>query len=399
MAVLRVLLISVICISFLVYPADANAREAESLRSVTYTGEIWRDAETHYFKISTAREGIVQIEWSESSIGADAMITDENWSRIYGNGSKLPPGDYLFVVSTNPAEGPDDPERIQYEITLSGLSYKAPPATALPRLEIASPLKTVNILKAGNQAVRFEGESDAYDLRFGIWGKGDIPEGSLASPFNEELFFTDESPVQSIYRISAGNKEGNRINRNYEFLHPRVVPLSGTSGSILSVKAAHHFLEGPYNHLPEKADAVILANPKKAELLLASSPLPRALNAPVLFAEGNNLEESLKKQLAEIHPEKVYLIGSRDAIKQEIEQEIKMMGLGVERITGNSQYSFAAQAAEKLTEAAGSWQETAFIVNGTSQADAAAAAGMSASLGIPSSWFTGIISLLQQRNS
>ncbi|MBM7660971.1 hypothetical protein JOC85_001743 [Bacillus mesophilus] len=190
------------------------------LDQVNYKGELYRDAETHYYLFTTTKDGKIQVEWGENTIGSDFIITTQNWESVYYNGDLLPAGNYMFVITTNPAETSSDSNIVTYDFNVLGLTFCEPPDPTLPSLTVESPVEVVNRLGEGEHTVTFQGKTDGTEARFGKFTKSDLPDTVINNSFHEEISFTTSSPAYSAYRITVINKAGNRINRNYEFLYP-----------------------------------------------------------------------------------------------------------------------------------------------------------------------------------
>lgn len=193
--------------------------EKKKITSVEWNGNIYRDLETHYYLFSTTKKGTINVIWGPNTVGSDFIITDQNWRAMYGNGDVLPAGDYMFVVTSNPAELPEDLSILTYEFTLTGLSFKEAPNTTLPKLTIESPADLVTHLPEGDHTITFKGRSDADSLLFGASGFGEEVTETLTSSFEKTLVFNENSPSYNFYRISATNDYGNAVNRYFEVLY------------------------------------------------------------------------------------------------------------------------------------------------------------------------------------
>lgn len=194
-------------------------KEKSKHGTVEFKGKIYRDLETHYYLFSTTKKGKIDISWGPDTMGSDYIITDENWGVMYFNGDILPPGDYMLVITSNPAESPDDPSLLNYHFILKGLTFKEAPDTSLPQLDIESPQEINTKLPEGEHAVTFKGRSNGVALTFGTFGLEEDRSEPLTSPFEKTIFFDKNSPKYSMYRITAINESGNRVNRYFEFIY------------------------------------------------------------------------------------------------------------------------------------------------------------------------------------
>lgn len=192
------------------------SKEKKKVTSVEWKGNIYRDLETHYYLFSTTKKGTINVSWGPNTNGSDFIITDKNWEAMYYNGDVLPEGDYMFVVTSNPAESPDDSSHLTYHFTLQGLSFKEAPDTTLPQLTIESPVELVTHLPVGDHTITFRGSSDAKSLLFATSGIEEEITEPLSSPFEKTVTFNSNSPAYHFYRVSATNESGNTVNRYFE---------------------------------------------------------------------------------------------------------------------------------------------------------------------------------------
>lgn len=193
-----------------------SSKEKKKVSSVEWQGHIYRDLETHYYLFSTTKKGRIDVTWGLNTNGSDFIITDKNWGEMYYNGDVLPAGDYMFVVTSNPSESPDDSSYLTYHFTLQGLSFKEAPDKTLPQLTIESPVELVTQLPVGDQTITFKGSSDASSIFFGSSGiEGETTE-PLSSSFEKTVAFNETSSSYHFYRVSATNESGNAVNRYFE---------------------------------------------------------------------------------------------------------------------------------------------------------------------------------------
>lgn len=183
--------------------------------TVEYKGKINRDLETHYYLFTTSKKGTIDIRWGPDTLGSDYIITDKNWSAMYGNGDTLPAGEYMLVITSNPAETPEDPSLLSYHFILKGLTFKEVPDTTLPQLNIESPAQLVTHLPAGEHDVVFKGCSDAANI---IFTDGEMAE-ELPNSFEKRIHFDESAPNYRAYRITATNESGNSVNRYFEIFY------------------------------------------------------------------------------------------------------------------------------------------------------------------------------------
>ncbi|WHX98143.1 hypothetical protein [Neobacillus sp. DY30] len=183
--------------------------------TVEYKGKIHRDLETHYYLFSTSKKGTIDISWGPDTVGSDYIITDKNWSAMYGNGDELPAGEYMLVITSNPAESPEDPSLLSYHFILKGLTFKQAPDTTLPKLNLESPAQLVTHLPLGEHDIVFKGCSDAPSI---IFTDEEMTE-QLSNSFEKSIHFDESAPNYRAYRITATNESGNSVNRYFEIFY------------------------------------------------------------------------------------------------------------------------------------------------------------------------------------
>lgn len=101
---------------------------------------------------------------------------------------------------------------------------------------------------------------------------------------------------------------------------------------------------------------------------LSASALAGAANAPILLVKQNEIPTSVELRLECTN--KIYIIGSENAISKNIEDRLKKSGFIVSRIGGSNRYETSVNVAKEVKRVKGGASET-FIVNGVKgEADA-----------------------------
>lgn len=103
---------------------------------------------------------------------------------------------------------------------------------------------------------------------------------------------------------------------------------------------------------PGGAKTVILATGKNWPDALASAPLSRKLDAPLLLVTPSELPTETAEELVRLAPERIVVLGGEDALSSEVASAAAAaVGLGssaVERIAGASRYDTAALIARRV---------------------------------------------------
>ncbi|MGD7024767.1 cell wall-binding repeat-containing protein [Rossellomorea vietnamensis] len=115
---------------------------------------------------------------------------------------------------------------------------------------------------------------------------------------------------------------------------------------------------------------VVLATSDDFADALSSGPLAAKLgNAPILLTASDKLTAEAKAEIERLNTDKVVIAGGTMAVKPAVEQDLKKMGLEVDRLRGEDRYGTNMAIVGELGEVNG-----AFVTSGTSYPDALASA-------------------------
>lgn len=133
---------------------------------------------------------------------------------------------------------------------------------------------------------------------------------------------------------------------------------------------------------PSGASTVILASSEAWADALASAPLARKNDAPLLLTQCDQLLPSVQNELQALHPQKIIIVGGTGSINGQIEGSLKTIygSTNVMRIWGNDRYLTAIKIAEVVGVGT---NKTLFLVNGEAAPDALSVASIAATLGQP----------------
>ncbi len=133
---------------------------------------------------------------------------------------------------------------------------------------------------------------------------------------------------------------------------------------------------------PTGADHVIVVRGDVFADALAGVPLAYQMNAPILLTASTRLSQTTKTEIIRLGADRITILGGNAAVSETVENELKGMGLIVERIFGDSRYETAALIAQTLPQPS-AVPNTAVLVVGTSFPDALAVSSYAAEAGIP----------------
>ena len=126
---------------------------------------------------------------------------------------------------------------------------------------------------------------------------------------------------------------------------------------------------------------MVLARGDEYADALAGVPLAYQLDAPILLTRTNLLTPATKAEILRLGASKVIILGGTGAVSDAVAQELIVMGLTVERISGSGRYDTAAAIARKMAQ--GGSFNTAYIAVGTDFADALSSSAYAAMSGCP----------------
>lgn len=130
---------------------------------------------------------------------------------------------------------------------------------------------------------------------------------------------------------------------------------------------------------PNGADTVVLARGLDFPDALAGTSLAYQLDAPMLLTHDTFLTETTKTEISRLKAKKVILLGSSDAIRPNVETQLKNMGLNVQRIGGIDRFDTAAKIAQNMPNKG----NTAIVAYGFNFPDALTIAPYAAKMGYP----------------
>lgn len=136
----------------------------------------------------------------------------------------------------------------------------------------------------------------------------------------------------------------------------------------------------------EKVENIVLASAFDYPDSLASAPLSKIYNAPLLLTEKDKLNSKTEAQLKKLKIKKVFIVGGIGVVSQNVENKLKSMEITVERLAGENRYQTSLKIANKVLdyrlanapiEFTGYKYRSIFLVDGYRYTDALTLAGMS----------------------
>ena len=124
---------------------------------------------------------------------------------------------------------------------------------------------------------------------------------------------------------------------------------------------------------------VVLASGDAFPDSLAASPLGAYLDSPILLTKNGKLSESVREELKRLNPSYVLIMGGENAVSQEVENNVRNLGIGIKRISGLDRY----QTAVAINDLIPFTSNKAFVVSGENYPDALSIASYSGSMQYP----------------
>lgn len=132
------------------------------------------------------------------------------------------------------------------------------------------------------------------------------------------------------------------------------------------------------------ADTVIIARSDMYPDSLTASPLAKALKAPILLTQKDELDDRVMDEIARLGVKNVIIAGGESSINSVVESLLYKYDKDheIERIAGKNRYETSAALATKLIEVAGN-KNTAIIASGENFADALTAGAFASEKSYP----------------
>lgn len=134
-----------------------------------------------------------------------------------------------------------------------------------------------------------------------------------------------------------------------------------------------------------QADAVVLVGENAIVDGLASAPLAKQKNAPILLAKADSIPAETMNEIKRIVDKgtDIYLIGGENTISKAVETQLKKeLNASIKRISGNDRYATSTEIADELNSTLNTEKE-AYVVGGEGLADAMSIAAYAAQTNAP----------------
>lgn len=239
-------------------------------------------------------------------------------------------------------------------------------------------------------------DNDYYEVVLYPTGKRLNTASTYASSnYKPELPDSDRVDTPAIITLRSTNK--NNLKSALDEL--RTSNNSYSNNSVLAgddrIETAIEISKDSYN-----ADGGIISDYKEAENVvlvgsqsivdgLVASPLAAVKEAPLLLTSKDKLDSSVKSEIKRVmglddktgitSKKTVYIAGGENSVSKEVANELKDMGLKVERLSGDDRYATSLEIADEI----GLNHNKVFVVGGTGLADAMSIASVASNKEMP----------------
>lgn len=96
------------------------------------------------------------------------------------------------------------------------------------------------------------------------------------------------------------------------------------------------------------SDYAIVANGLGFADALCSTPLSKAVDGPILLTHANKLPDATKNEIRRLGVKKVYIVGGIGAVNKNVENQIRSMGIQVQRLGGKDRFETSLLIAKEM---------------------------------------------------
>ena len=256
-----------------------------------------------------------------------------------------------------------DSTKVNYDVFIKGESKAVSFSELSDAINFAKERKSTKVIDKKRGTVEW---SNYLTRPYQIQGKDGSSQGNYYEKSQAIEVAKLKKDVKVINRSSADvlwtNISGVTVTKS---LKSKV--LSGSDRFETAVKISKElYPDGFQSNKEEKT--VVLTNGLGYADALSVGPLAAQLgNAPILLTRANSLDPYSKEEIKRLNTSKVLIIGGGNAISSTVEQQVKQLGVSVERIGGVDRYETNLMINERLDQVEG-----VFVANGLSYADALA---------------------------
>nr|WP_243155274.1 cell wall-binding repeat-containing protein [Peptostreptococcus russellii] len=120
---------------------------------------------------------------------------------------------------------------------------------------------------------------------------------------------------------------------------------------------------------PKGADVVVISNKEKSSDSISATPYANLLKAPILYSNASAAPDSIVNEIKRLRTKKIVIVGGDQSITKSQEEQLKAMGIEIDRINGKDRYETSSMIADRMIKLSGT-ADNVVIANGNSQVDA-----------------------------
>ncbi len=276
-----------------------------------YQEQVFKDIYSHSLLVSEEKYAPIPFGFKVSDFKYNTEDTDD--SRLYFETTHYELPEKALHHSTQTFN------KSNIVFTAEGAKFRAGPSTESEKLATANGREVVTL-----QSGQLSDKSNEYNT--------------------EAVDNISEMPLHHLAWYEVNLKDGRAGYIASADLLPLIDRLSGTDRYETSVAISQ---EG----WPNGSDTVVLARGDEFPDALAGTPLAYQEDAPLLLTMSNGLKEATENELKRLNAKKVIILGSENAISENVVKEIKAINKNVtiERLGGVNRYDTAAIISDKLS--------------------------------------------------
>ncbi|WP_371017609.1 cell wall-binding repeat-containing protein [Pseudalkalibacillus sp. JSM 102089] len=263
-----------------------------------------------------------------------------------------------------------DSTKVNYEVFMKGKDEVISFTELSDAIAYASDRKNTKVIAKEKGTVEW---SNYLQRPYQIQNKDGVSKGNYYEKSQAIEVAKSMKNVNVISRSSSDvlwtNISGETITKSLE-----VEALSGRDRFETAVKISKEIYPNGFN-ADKELKTVVLTNGLGYADALSVGPLAAQLgNAPILLTRPSSLDSFSEKEIKRLKADKVLLIGGENAVSTTVENQVKKLGVTVERIGGIDRFETNLMINSRLDQVEG-----VFVANGFSYADALASSPIASS--------------------
>ncbi|MDQ0268861.1 cell wall-binding repeat-containing protein [Cytobacillus purgationiresistens] len=354
----KIILITFITFISSIFLLDESFTKAAT--SLTYKGKVnYQVSNTYTF--STTAKGTLTVKDQTENNPIEYYITSPD-NVIYVSGDVIPPGTYTISFHSG------EEAFINYNITLSGLSFSDSSSTVLPTMNISKPDYYLRLTK-GALDTTVTGSTNATIASVTQFNGNPIV---IENNFSKKVNVGFGHNFVDFY----AELNQNSILDSRQVVSPGIKRLGGNSRYEVSANVSKELSSWGFN-----SSTVIIANGEAYGDIIPAVNLAVKEQAPILVTPSDALPNAVKSEIQRLKPSNAIILGGVLSVTNEVENELKQLGIkSIERIAGDSRYTNAVDTAKRIVDES---TDTAIVVNGNAIGDMLSVASVAGQRKIP----------------